>query len=154
MAILLVVAALLASSRRKRSGSSPLAERDTTEFRRRSAILLLVIFLLVAVPFYGWMGGWSLESLLMPVALLATGVVLVGGDWLLDRRLQGGHHKVVGPLPFWWTFVWAMALGWGLAMFKTDTSQWPTWVRAIVLVVLVLGSVAAFCFRFGLRVGR
>jgi len=121
---------------------------------RTRAVTFLMAILLVTVALSGWMGGWSLESLLMPVGWLVTGLALFLLDRFLDRRLYAGRPKVVGPIPFWWVFVWALALGWGYGMVSAQGSPWPMWVKVVVLVGLLLAAVVAFCFRFGLRPWR
>lgn len=94
-----------------------------------------------------------LEVLLHLVGYLATGAVLFLVDRFLDRRLAGPARKIRGPVPFWWVFVSAFALGWGVGMATTDSPH-PVWVQVLVLVVLLLSAVSAFCLRFGIRLPR
>lgn len=114
----------------------------------------VVTILLVTVAVSGWRGGWSLESLLMPLGWVVSGLALFLLDRFLDHRLRGRRPKVAGPIPFWWVFVWALALGWGAGIVSAQGSTRPTWLNVLVLVVLLLAAVVAFCFRFGLRLSR
>lgn len=135
--------------RKRQRGTPAVARTDSTSRARATAFLVAI--LLVTVLLNGWMRGWSFESLLLPVGWLLSGAVLFLVDRFLDRRLRGSRPKVIGPIPFWWTFVWALALGFGSAMVTIGGSPWPVWVQVVVFLVLVLAAVAAFCFRFGLR---
>ena len=138
---------------RKQRSETPTPPRAKPWSRTR-AVTFLTAILLVTVALSGWTGAWSLESLLMPVGWLVTGLVLFLLDRLLDRRLHGRCPKVVGPIPYWWIFMWASAAGWGYGMVSAQGSPWPTWVQVVVLVGLLLAAVLAFCFRFGLRPWR
>jgi 4-hydroxybenzoate polyprenyltransferase len=138
---------------REKRSETPTSTRAKPGSRTR-AVALLVAILLVAAVLSGWIGGWSLESLLMPVGWLVTGLTLFLLDRFLDRRIHGRRPKVVGPIPFWWVFVWALVLGWVFGMVSPQVSPWPIWVSVVVLVGMLLGAMTAFCFRFGLRFWR
>lgn len=95
-----------------------------------------------------------LQSVLLPIGWLATGFALYYGDRFLDRHIEGSARKKAGSWPFWWVFVVAAALGWGVAMATVDDSPVPACAQVIVLVILLLASVIAFCARYGLRLRR
>ena len=69
--VLLAVLWVLAWRWRKRRGAAPI-NLDT---RPRQATFVIVIGVVAAVG-SGALGGWSLESLLMPVGWLLTGLVV------------------------------------------------------------------------------
>jgi hypothetical protein len=150
--LVLVALLLILSLRwRKRRGDAPV---HVESWSRRRSVTALMVVIAVAAAISGAVGGWSLESLLMPVGWLVTAVALVLFDRFLDRCLSGNVPKVVGPISFWWVFVWAAAIGWGYGIVSTNDSPWPTWASITVLVGLLLASGVAFCLRFGLRLGR
>lgn len=138
--------------RQRASGSA--TPVSSTPVSRVRALTFLGLVLVVSVVLSGSMSGWALESLFMPVGWLATGLALYYGDRLLDHHVQGRRPKIAGPIPFWWVFVWAMALGWGAGVASDRAGRWPAWVEVVVLACLTLAGCAAFCLRFGLRLGR
>lgn len=92
-----------------------------------------------------------LTSLLQSAGALATAVVLYYGDRFLDRHINGSARTLAGPVPFWWVFAWALALGWGLAFSTGEDPALPIWAWVSVFAVLLIAAIVAFCARFGLR---
>ena len=84
-----LIALLLILSLRWRKRRETAASATVEPWPRTRSIGFLVVVLVVASLLAGALDGWSLDTLLLPVGWLVTGLALVLLDRSLDRRLHG-----------------------------------------------------------------
>ena len=89
----------------------------------------------------------ALNLLLLMISWFVVGFVLLGIDRFVDKRVRATGTKVVGPVPFWWVFVWCVPAGLAGALVSEWNEVSTREAQVAFVAVVAFSGLGVWCFR-------